>query len=82
MGRSQQTKNRVRRTTAPAGAAAVVLFAIIILGGGVQEVSFSPPDIDTCADGIDNDNDGSIDGLDPECDEFHPLYDGVEDGDG
>ena len=35
--------------------------------------------IDTCSDGIDNDNDGNIDSLDAECDPQNPNYAGNED---
>ena len=36
-----------------------------------------PPD--TCTDGIDNDQDGSSDSDDMECDPASPYYDGEED---
>ena len=35
--------------------------------------------VDTCADGIDNDADGTADADDAECDQFSPYYDGNED---
>ena len=43
-------------------------------GGGTDT---GPPD--TCSDGIDNDNDGSADSNDQECDPQSPYYDGNED---
>ena len=35
--------------------------------------------VDTCNDGVDNDNDGMADGADPECDPSADGYDGTED---
>ena len=64
-----------------------VLLVFGLLLSGVYGVDKSTTDdggdsttpVDTCADGIDNDEDGAADTDDPECDPSADGYDGTED---
>ena len=67
--------------------AVLLVFGLLLSGVyGVDKTTTSTDDTgettappDTCSDGIDNDNDGSTDADDNECDPTHPAYDGDED---
>jgi len=73
-------RSRARAAAAGGGGGALLLIALILVGGGIPDSDSSAP-VDTCDDGIDNDGDGFVDAIDPECDPLSPGYDGVEDGD-
>ena len=47
--------------------------------GSSQDEGTDTGPVDTCTDGYDNDNDGTADGDDAECDPMSPYYDGNED---
>ena len=58
----------------------VVIAIAFVLGwaGNSTVTTDGTTAVDTCTDGIDNDNDGNADSNDPECLAGSPVYDGDE----
>lgn len=70
------------KTKNPVGENAIFVIAVVLLLSGTLSMTDSTSNensqVDTCADGIDNDNDGSFDLNDSECDPNNPMYSGEE----
>lgn len=66
----------------PVGENAIFVFAVVLLLSGTLSMTDSSSSnnstVDTCTDGIDNDNDGRFDSTDAECDPNSPAYSGEE----
>ena len=74
-----------KKKSAASSIAVLFVFGLLLSGISVDKEATATEEegggnpIDTCADGIDNDQDGYTDGTDAECDTNSPYYDGTED---